>query len=296
MTKSRMKFGVLLAVMLIMSMAFVSAASAQEQVPSINTKEIEIKEKAMQNLASDVDYAKNSEKATKIRKVIEKQMKADIEHVFQDKVKDVKTKTEDLQTGDVQILAYDSVYLGTDKTFSNADYGTYGESTWGLAPWFYGSDYYLSSKKAEASSVVGPGGYGGAGAWSMVGKQFYISGTGSQTANIRMAGHMNGLTSAAVGGSSSTEINLVLWDLTTGTEYRTPIYSKSHAALGWTPVDRDFNNGVAVNLESQHYYIALLEVITDAATYGIGGGGSDFGRFDGDSGEEVWYSDITVDF
>jgi len=281
---------VLLLVMLLVSIAFVPVASAQEPiVSSIDSKEKEIK------INLDADSKTNLEEAVKIRKQLNAVVKKDIERSFQELTKDIQAHQND--EGAVQILTYTSVPLGTDKTFYTADQGSKGESTWGLAPWLYGSDYYLSSKKSEASSLVGPAGYGGVSAWSWVGKQFYVSGTGSQAANIRMAGHMWGLTSAAVGGSSSVEINLILWDASTGTKYSTPIYSKSEGGLGWTEVDSNFNNGLAVTLQGGHYYTALLEVITDASVYATGEAGSDFGRFDGDySGEGVWYNSITIDF
>lgn len=293
MKKSKgIQIGAMFAALLIFNMAFVPAVSAQEQVVSnIDSKEKEIKKE----LSMDKDSKKNFEESEKIRKHLNKIVKKDIEKSFQEQTKEIQAHQKSGQ--DVQILTYTSVPLGTDVTFYTADTGNKGKSSWGLAPWWYGSDYYLTSGKSEASSLVGPGGYGGVSAWSWVGKQFYVSGSGSQAANIRMAGHMWGLTSAAAGGSSSVEINLILWDASTGTEYSTPIYRKSEGGLGWTEVNSNFNNGVAVTLQGGHYYTALLEVITDASVYGAGEAGSDFGRFDGDySGEGVWYNSITIDF
>lgn len=262
---------------------FVSVVSAQEQTtPKIDKKEKEITTKLDSNTKGSQE---DLQKAEKIREEINLASRKAIESSLKNATKDT------------HILVWDTVNLGTDKTFYTADTGNKGSYTWGLAPWWYGSDYYLSSNKAEASSLVGPGGYGGVGAWSWVGKQFYVSGAGSQAANVRANGHIWGLTTAAGSAVSNVQINLVLWDATTGTRYSTNIYSKSESGLGWTEVNSDFNSGIGVTLQAGHYYIAYLELITDAAVYGYGEAGSDFGRFDGDySGEGAWYYSITVDF
>ncbi len=190
-----------------------------------------------------------------------------------------------------------TVYLGTDTTFYDASHGDSGTSSTGACPFFYGSDYYITANKAEAATVLGPGGYCSKGAWAWIGKSFYVSGSGSQTANIIQRGHIWGLTSAAAGGSSHAEIKFVVKDLTTGAEYSTTIYSKSEGGVGWTEVNRDYTKGITVNLQAGHTYIAYLLVETSGAIYGIGEAGSDFGRQDGDYvGEGAWYYSITIDF
>jgi len=190
-----------------------------------------------------------------------------------------------------------TVMLGSDTTFYTSDSGDHGSSSWGVAPTWYGSQYYLSSNKVEAATLLGPGGYGSASAWGWVGKSFYVSGTGTKPANIIMRGHIYGLTSAVAGGNSNVEINLVVYDTTTGAKYTTTIYQKSEGGLGWTGVDKDFNNGISVNLQGGHTYIVYIEVITSGAVYGTGEAGSDFGRFDGDYlGEGAWFYEITIDF
>lgn len=278
-----MALGALLTAMLLLSMVLVPSVSAQTIVQDnqIGTKEKEV----ISQVTEPIDYTKNLTEAEKIRKNIEQEIRKNIDQSVDNIAKDS------------QITAWDPVYLGTDKTFTTADYGNKGSSTWGLAPWFYGSDYYLSLNKDEAASVVGPGGYGGAGAWSWVGKTFSVYGSGSQTANIRTPGYIWGLTTAFAGGSSNSVINLVVKDITTGTAYTTNVYSQSAGGAGWFEVNQPFNNGVTVNLQAGHNYIAYLETQSSAATYGVGEAGSDFGRQDGDySGEGAWYYSITVDF
>ncbi|MCZ7385551.1 MAG: hypothetical protein O8C63_12505 [Candidatus Methanoperedens sp.] len=280
MKSNRVGISALLVAMLLLAVAVVPV-SAQKQVSDIGTKEKEMEKKLAQNKDSQIDQ----QKAEEIRKELDKTVRKDIENSLRN------------VTTDVRILSWDTVNLGTDRTFLSADYGNKGSGTWGVAPWWYGSDYYLSSRKAEASSLVGPAGVGGVNAWSYAGKQFYVSGTGSRSANIRMAGHIWGLTTSALSATSYAEINLVLWDASTATRYSTNIYTRTEGGAGWTEANFDFNNGLGVNLQSGHYYIAYLELITEATVYGSGEAGSDFGRFDGDySGEGVWYNSIIVDF
>ncbi|WP_290596517.1 MULTISPECIES: hypothetical protein [unclassified Archaeoglobus] len=175
-----------------------------------------------------------------------------------------------------------TVYLGVDETFYDSNCGDKGASRWGAAPAWYGSEYYFSQNKIEVATLLGPGGYGGASAWGWIGKSFYVSGSGMKPANIIMRGHIYGLTSAFAGGNSNVNVNLVVYDATTGTKYSTTIYQHSEGGVGWTGVDDDFNNGISVNLQAGHTYIVYVEVITSAAVYGAGEAGSDFGRFDGD--------------
>lgn len=145
-------------------------------------------------------------------------------------------------------------------------------------------------------SVVGPGGWGGAGAWAWVGKQFYVSGSGSRSANIYMIGHMWGLTSAAGAGSAVSKITLVVLDKNTGTKYTTIVYHKSAGALGWFEVNQDFNHGISVTLMAGRTYVTYILVETQAAVYTVGEAGADFGPQDGDGAGHVKYYSITIDF
>jgi len=195
-------------------------------------------------------------KAEISRKMTEKEIKKQIERSLKDSY--------------FTLAGTGTVYLGTDTIFYDASHGDSGTSSTGVCPSSYGSDYYITANKAEAATVLGPGGYCSKGAWAWVGKSFYVSGSGSQTANIIQRGHIWGLTSAAAGGSSHAEITFVVKDLTTGAEYSTTIYSKSEGGVGWTEVNRDYTKGITVNLQAGHTYIAYLLVETSGAIYGIG--------------------------
>jgi hypothetical protein len=248
-------------------------------VPALNAME----EDMVSQVSAQTDYSKNLEQAEQIRAIIEKDMR----------------KSMDMATDKIgrSILTYDTVYLGTDRTFTTADYWNTGTSSWGVAPMWYGANAYQNTKRDEAASSVGPGGYGGAGAWAQIGKTWTVSGSGSRSANIRMSGYMYGLTSAFAGGTGNSVINLVVKDLTTGTTYSTNIYNQGAGGAGWYEVNQNFNNGVNVNLQAGHSYAAYLELQTSAAVYGAGMGGSDFGPYDGDyAGEGTYYNSIIVDF
>lgn len=281
-------FGIAATVLLAaLFIAAVSVPAVGAQTTVLDASEIGTEEKeVISQLSETEDFSKNTEAAEKIRKEIEQEME-----------KEIDASVESSLQGETIQLTGGSVYLGTDKTFYDADTGDKGTSTWGLAPWFYESEYYLSTKKDEAASLVGPGGYGGAGAWCWVGKSFHVYGSGSQTANVMMPGHLWGLTTAFAGGSSNSNVDLVVKDVTTGTEYTTNVYSQSAGGVGWFEVDKDFNSGVTVNLQAGHDYVVYLEVQTSASVYGVGEAGSDFGPQDGDySGEGAWYFSVTVDF
>ena len=268
---------------------FVVTASAEsiEKTSDISAKEKEIASQASNNSYSDTDLKEAENIRMQIEKEMESQITASVENAINSS-KNTKTLSGTLATN--------TVTLGTDKTFYSANTGSSGKSKWGVAPIIYGSGYTTSSNKATGATVVGPGGYGGGGAWSWVGTSFYVSGTGSRTANIRMSGYIEGLTSAAAGGSSSSKVYLVLKDSTTGTEYSTEIYSESAGGLGWYEVGESFNRGLAVNIQGGHNYIAYLKVQTSASVYGAGESGSDFGPQDGDSGGYTKYSSVKIDF
>ena len=254
--------------------------SANDDYTSLGGKEKEIISKTMSPEKYNKDISRKAEIA---RKMTEIEIKKQIERSLKDSY--------------FTLAGTGTVYLGTDTTFYDASHGDSGTSSTGACPFFYGSDYYITANKAEAATVLGPGGYCSKGAWAWIGKSFYVSGSGSQTANIIQRGHIWGLTSAAAGGSSHAEIKFVVKDLTTGAEYSTTIYSKSEGGVGWTEVNRDYTKGITVNLQAGHTYIAYLLVETSGAIYGIGEAGSDFGRQDGDYvGEGAWYYSITIDF
>jgi len=114
-----------------------------------------------------------------------------------------------------------------------------------------------------------------------------------------MPGHLYGLTTAVAGGSSNSNVDLVVKDMTTGTEYTTNVYSQSAGGVGLFEVDEDFNSGITVDLQAEQDYVVYLELQTSASVYGVGEARSDFGPQDPDivyDGEGAWYSSVTIDF
>lgn len=222
---------------------------------------------------------------------------ATLESLKQQAWSDIEASICQQSNGDIQPFTLDTVYLGTDRTFSNADRGDKGISNSGLAPLWIGCNYDYGSKKDTAATLIGPGGWGGGTAWSWVGKEFYVSGSGSRTANIYITGHYYGLLSAAAGGASDVTIRLVVKDQSNGQQMYTTIYQDHEFGWGWSEVNNNINQGININLQAGHSYIVYLELVTSATVAGAGEGGSDFGPDDGDyNGEGAWYSSITIDF
>ncbi len=139
-------------------------------------------------------------------------------------------------------------------------------------------------------------GYGNGSYWAWIGKSFYVSGSGSRSANIRMAGHFNGTTLGVLAAAGATDIKLVVKDATTGTSYNTTIYSASGTNMPGQIANQDFNNGVSVTLMSGHSYKAYVEIDGSASITGMGIGASIFGPWGGDANNQVSYSSLTIDF
>lgn len=253
-----------------------------------NTSDNSLAERNIINNISSIQSLTSSEDIKKAEKLRDKIRAQNLQEIS-----DSVNKSTDAK----QLLALSTVTLGTDATFTTADCGNSGTSYSGIAPNSRGADYSKSYRRARESLLVGPAGYSQGGAWAWVGKSFSVSGSGSRAANIRMAGHVYGLTSAGAGGASNTNVCLVVKDTTTGTSYSTTIYSQSCGGVGWYEYDQNFNKGISVTLQAGHSYQVYMQVDGSASVYAIGEAGSDFGPFDGDNdGECVTYSSIVVDF
>jgi hypothetical protein len=147
---------------------------------------------------------------------------------------------------------------------------------------------------ARESIFLAPIGAGSGSSWAWVGKSFSVSGSGSRSANIRMEGHLHGVTMSVMGGAGSTDIKFVVKDATTGTSYTNSIYSSS-GDIG-TVVDQYFNNGVSVTLKGGHYYKAYVEVDGSASIFSFGSAASVFGPWGGSDDNGVSYSSLSIDF
>ncbi|MBE0481339.1 MAG: hypothetical protein IBX68_10210 [Dehalococcoidia bacterium] len=188
------------------------------------------------------------------------------------------------------------VHLGTDAIFYTADGGNADAGRWGATPGAWGADYYAGMRRAEAASLVGPGGWGGAWAWANVGKFFTVVGEGSRVADLRVIGDLNGYLSVLVAGSTSVTVKFVLYNYTTGTSYETVILNQSLGLAGYSHWTHGFNQGIPVLLQAGHDYIAYIQVETASGVYGVGYACSDWGRQDGDYGQYIQYSSISINF
>ncbi|MGQ9718607.1 MAG: hypothetical protein ACUVWK_01960 [Nitrososphaerales archaeon] len=269
--------GISLLIFILFNLASTSMAAATNPYTDIGSSEKSIITELNTFSASDSDL----EEVERIRQEIEQEMKKQIEQ-------SINSLIESPTRAGI-------VYLGTDKTFTDADKGDHGTWYSGLIAAFYGSNHILSEKKDEAACTGGLG-VGAVGAWAWIGKEFYVSGSGSRSANIIVAGHMWGLTSAVGPGSAQSKITFVVLDRTSGTMYTTIIYQQVASGFGWYEVNQDFNNGVGVTLVVGRTYIAYVLVETSISIYVSAEAGADFGPQDGDPGGYVNYSSITIDF
>jgi hypothetical protein len=196
-----------------------------------------------------------------------------------------------------QLLRLDTVNLGTDRTFYDAGWGVYWSETWGTID--DGNCYstsYLEQNQDEANIML-MAGAGGAASIAWVGNQFTVSGSGSQQANISMSvdyvGYLDAY--AVPGGSVGINIDLVIRDDTTETEYSTEILDYS-IGLGSNQWDVSINAGDSLVLQAGHQYTVYLALTASAGISGIGYIVNDWGRFDADTGQYANYSYINIDF
>lgn len=193
----------------------------------------------------------------------------------------------------------DEVQLGHDRVFYNADSGDCGKSRWGVNwPVYYGSHYYISTRKATAAVHVGAGDGGGAEAWAWVGKSFLVTGSGSQTAVIWMQGYYKGyLVTAGLGaGYALVEIDLVIKDLTSGADWEKDIYHKRRTTIPALYPEASFEKNQQLTLIAEHAYLVYVKVYCCCEYVGLGGADSWFGPEAGGTDQRVEYYSITIDF
>ncbi len=243
-----MKLGAVLAVMLIVSMAFVSTVSAE---------------------GDQVVTEEEKRQLEKFQKDSKKEMKDSIRKSLE------KSKNQILDNNpEMSINAFTEVPKGTDTTFSTTDWGNKDNSGWGTAS--SDADYYTSERKAEATSraTLGAGQSWG---WAQIGKEFSVSGTGGQQADITINGWQKTLT--LVGGAAASEmtVNAILFDTTSNNIKSTrQIYHWSGTAFpGGETKDQTFSSTQNVYLESGHNYIMYIQVETSASSLVYGEGASD---------------------
>lgn len=190
----------------------------------------------------------------------------------------------------------DTVYLGTNRSFSSAGWGVYWS---GYSPDYCESLVVLSGNNAYATTTFGPLGLGSAAANAWVGNQFTVAGSGSRVANISVAGsYIGDLFATAVGGSSAgVEIYLVVKDDTAGTSFSTQITSRSEGfGISRIPLT-SFNRGLSVLLQAGHDYSAYISIEASASLYGAGMAGSQWGTPSiGDYSKYVKFTSISITF
>ncbi len=191
------------------------------------------------------------------------------------------------------------LYLGSNETIYDAGSGDSGKSSSGWAPASWGSSYDTTDDQAEAAIVTGGVGAGNGEAWAYIGREIYVNGSGSSTANIIGRGDINGVLTTGGAAASSVKVSLVVIDYATGgTRYDNEIYSKGDGGYQSRDVNDSFNNGMSMVLEGGHSYMMSLEVDASCTLTGTGEAGSDFGDGDGDGGDTqgVFWTNIEIRF
>lgn len=176
--------------------------------------------------------------------------------------------------GEISINTYTEVIKGTDTTFTTTDWGNSAHGGWGTGK--HDANYYTSEKKAEAA-VLATSGISSVWAWAQIGKQFYVSGTGGQQADIIIPGWIKTFSGNILSGSSEMTVTAILWDGTTGqVKNSQQIYHWSSQAYPWSETkDQSFNSIQNVYLETGHYYTIYLQVETSGSSLSYGEGWAD---------------------
>ncbi|MBW6518026.1 MAG: hypothetical protein K0A89_05950 [ANME-2 cluster archaeon] len=274
-----MQLCAVLAVMLIMNIAFVPTVSMATTDQKINDQGTTHEE---QKQLEKLQTTSKKEMENSIKKSLEKSQ-----------------KELPINNGEISINTCTDVPLGTDTTFTTADWGN--NDNGGLGTGNSDAHFYTSERKAEATSRATPG-YSSEWGWTQIGKEFYVSGTGGQQADIKMPGWIKTSSGNILAASSEMTVTAILWDGTTGQVKNTQqIYHWSSSAKPWYEnKDKSFSSTQNVYLESGHYYTMYLQVETSASSLLTGEGWAD-ALTDRDLPDTqfkgyVKYNSISIDF
>ena len=194
-----------------------------------------------------------------------------------------------------------TVELGVDKTWSTANWGNSGTGMSGLGCTRYlGAGYDTVNRRALVNTWAILMGFCTLEAFADVGQSFFVTGSGSMVASVRMNGHYQGEVHALVAASSSVSLELHVKDYTAGTEWSTVIANPSCGAACVIDPNSDFDKSVVAKFDAGHWYLVYLHIYAKASLYAffpvLGEAKVDFGPYDDDSGGGSWYNWFLVDF
>ncbi|MCL2141097.1 MAG: hypothetical protein FWH42_05505 [Dehalococcoidia bacterium] len=196
--------------------------------------------------------------------------------------------------------AYDTVYLGTDKSFDRFNGGSTWDDTLISGSWLGATKRAranFTNRYAEAKVASTSIDFGAATAIACVGNQFTVAGSsgGSQVATIREIGvHKGEISAGALGGSSAAvEIWFMIKDETSGVEYKEEIVRES-VGFGGSTIYSTHSVGRDTLLRVGRNYTVYLKLVVSASLYGIGFTYSDF--FEDVEYFNAWYAQIMVEF
>ena len=184
---------------------------------------------------------------------------------------------------------YEEVARGTDETVTSCHYDDSNGSSSGVGQNNHAASY--SGNWADASAHAY--GVGSAQAWAAVGPKIYITGTGTQNADIFYNFSYNGTIAAASNGSAKVKIYAELWDAN-GCVARHTILDEE-TGLGTDTYSATATGRFNRNLTAGQTYTIVAKVQTNATNYGGVTANSDF--WNGGSGPEgIAFSHIIVDW
>ncbi len=232
--------------------------------------------------ASELEYLNNHPE------LLEQRIKKDLQYIEKESEKQFQQSM--IEAFSTKSLYYEEVALGTNEYVSDCHYDDDDGSAWGVGQ--SNHEAYCVQNYADASSHSF--GLGDAEAWAAVGPRIYITGSGSQEADIRYSFSYRGKIAATTSGNASVKIIAELWD-DSGCVER-DIVLKEGIALGSEnfaeSVNERFSN---VDLDAGETYAIVIKVEADAVNYGGINANSDFWS-DGSGSDGINFSNIYVDW
>jgi len=186
------------------------------------------------------------------------------------------------ESSDVSTQAIDPVSLGSNKTFYDMTTGSTGSSNSGFVVVVASGNNYNTSSDIATAAILAGTGLGSTTLWATIGVPFSVSGSGSQTATIQGNGRYKGQITTEGAGEATVTFDFRLHDHTSGTTYRTNIYSESHGVAAFSNFANTYNEAMTATLTAGHTYTAFARVTCTVGVGTIGEADADAGPQDGD--------------